>query len=136
MFYSINRLFRDIALPYAFAGAGLSGSLFIFSHFWRNNSNHSLLWDMTVGGSLFGTLTVAALWHPSNWFIGMWGGALLGFAYCNVFYGNHFTNRDRSLFEIQLPGLTPEEREKQRVKDYITELSLSPPILSKSLRNL
>jgi len=125
---------KDAIMPYTVTGAGLGISIYLFSSWWRTNSNHSLGWDMVTGGAILGALSASALVNPGVWYLGMWAGGFTGFGIWFTVYGNAFTNRDVSSFEIKLPGLTEEERIKQKAKDYIHDLSMQPPL--KNLVNL
>lgn len=94
------------------------------------------MWDATVGYGIYGAVVASCFLHPSLWWAGMWGGATVGFVSNHLVYGNIFSNKGTQGFSIPLPGLSEEERDRQKARDYIQALGMNEPIARKAIIDL
>lgn len=94
------------------------------------------MWDQIVGYGIYGTVLATCFLHPSVWWAGMWGGATFGLVSNYLVYGNIYSQRGSQGFSIPVPGLTEEEREQQKARDYIQALGMNEPIVRKSIIDL
>jgi hypothetical protein len=103
---------------------------------WRRGSNQTSFNDAVLGHALMGTVGFALMLHPKLWFAGTLAGAGFGMLYHTLYYSNLGPNRDKDNFSFQLSGLTDDQREEQRLRDEIQQLSLEKPIRSAEWRHI
>jgi len=134
---NLFRLYRDFLTPYMLGGGLVGSSFYLFYYkWWTKNSSWSPMWDKITGFGIFGSLLSVLLIHPGLYWAGFYAGATVGLASFFMYQGNIWGNVSTPGFHIELPGLTEEEREKQRNKDTIHWLSLNDAVNSKTLIKL
>ena len=128
---------REFLIPYAVGGGAAGAGFYLFYHeFWAKNSSWSPMWDQIVGYGIYGAALSSCLLHPGLWWAGMWGGATVGLVSNHLVYGNIFSQKGSQGFSIELPGLSEEERDRQKARDYIQALGMNEPIVRKSIIDL
>lgn len=124
-------------LPYTIGGGLIGAGHYMFYYkWWTKDSSWSPLYDKITGFGIEGTLLASLLIHPGLYWAGAMAGAGLGFFSYFAYQGNLWQNSSTKGFEIELPGLTPEEREKQKNKDIIHWMSLNEGLNRKVQINL
>lgn len=69
-------ILKETLLPYALGGAATGFSYYMF---WRSVwGTHGKAFDTIVGNGVFGALVVSFLHNPKQWWIGLYGGGLIG----------------------------------------------------------
>lgn len=150
-FYFVS-LLKEVAAPYALAGAAFGASYWIYWNcFWRKNSTNTLLYDMVLGNAIYGAIAVPLLTHPKMWSGGFFIGGIIGIRACfsnlfffyykgytmfHAYYGNNFTLKDKTQVVFKLNGRSEEERQKQEIKDLIHSFSYVKEIEEKKLIDL
>lgn len=127
----IYRVQLKFVVPWALAGAAVKTfHYYFYDLMWRKHSLCSGLLDSVTGHAIMGAI-LGAIVHPKFWFFpGAFIGALAGFLFHDIYFGNHFSIKDPKNFSYQLPGLTEEERKRQDYKDEIEHLGFHGPFIS------
>lgn len=124
-------------IPYALGGAVVGGGYYLFYYkFWTNGSSLSPMWDQITGYAVYGSILAACFIHPKVWWAGLYAGAAIGLLSYSLIYGNVFGNKSAVGYVTELPGLTEEERERQRERDMIHEFTLHNAINRRILTDL